>query len=858
MNIPIGQWSIDPNKLSSPYQSSSLTAGQCISDPGMKSASHRPISMNINMNMNMDMNIDIPLNLNSTDYDAKSRELSTDINSESQQPESSYFGINHETYHDIDEFLVQELRELDIPLAPSVHEDAADGLYSKPKIDDSTLSMFANGLEKAGFKDGIFDSYHHQHPLTPRKTHNREPSGTAIFGFVNHNHNLTINRPVHESSINAICGSADVAYDNMCIKEDGLPTVNTLILKQQEELGLALEKQKEVNRRLQEQLKINQLQQQQLQEALCKKEAAARQTFSDSSCIATPRNVPRRSDSILVTSNSKSGGYQFPPPRDETTSFVLSPSTGSISVPQNKESLPGKNIEIMSLVRENEPEGTCNRLQWKKLGNLPMHRPHTVSGRINYQCLEEDSLDKSHYQNQSNENAKSSSHISSSPRNHLFSNSSPKLPYASPINDKHHRSKRSVTSTASTIPMSYEEDSDVESLSCKKQQVNTIGLGLNYKEQNSKSAFVLNKPPQLGLLPTIPGSNNNTPIKRKDKVPFPSPGYPPKYCFQHISVNDSKHQSTRTTMDQATNYSLEQNIFDSVQAANLKPPDISYKRYRRDTPDTADECDEPIQEFVQAQSPSPILLSQKKFDNTHQLNTRSLYDGAASLHPTQSAISSPERLSPMKKASNLPQEEIDQYIRKLEDKTFECLYPDCNKLFNRRYNIRSHIQTHLEDRPFKCDFVGCTKAFVRNHDLIRHKKTHAEKVYICPCSKKFSREDALLTHRARMICIGGKKFENIVIKRSPRKRGRPKKDGYSSTNSSPVKEVLANDHNGTVILKMEEQLQKVFEQSGSEVVQDDTIINEIVTHKQPNSNEGVRTPLSLPKQFSSPLDEVSS
>ncbi|ODQ65388.1 hypothetical protein NADFUDRAFT_25384, partial [Nadsonia fulvescens var. elongata DSM 6958] len=85
---------------------------------------------------------------------------------------------------------------------------------------------------------------------------------------------------------------------------------------------------------------------------------------------------------------------------------------------------------------------------------------------------------------------------------------------------------------------------------------------------------------------------------------------------------------------------------------------------------------------------------------------------------------------------------------------FICLFPDCGKEFGRKYNIRSHIQTHLSDRPYKCEV--CESRFVRQHDLKRHMKIHVEaKPYECPCGKTFARQDALTRHRARVICVGG-------------------------------------------------------------------------------------------------------
>ncbi|CCU74187.1 C2H2 type zinc finger containing protein [Blumeria hordei DH14] len=52
-----------------------------------------------------------------------------------------------------------------------------------------------------------------------------------------------------------------------------------------------------------------------------------------------------------------------------------------------------------------------------------------------------------------------------------------------------------------------------------------------------------------------------------------------------------------------------------------------------------------------------------------------------------------------------------------------CMYPECNKRFGRKENIKSHVQTHLGDRQFQCPY--CQKCFVRQHDLKRHAKIHS-------------------------------------------------------------------------------------------------------------------------------------
>lgn len=106
-----------------------------------------------------------------------------------------------------------------------------------------------------------------------------------------------------------------------------------------------------------------------------------------------------------------------------------------------------------------------------------------------------------------------------------------------------------------------------------------------------------------------------------------------------------------------------------------------------------------------------------------------------------------------------------------EDNKWLCLYPDCNKRFGRKENIKSHVQTHLGDRQYQCRH--CKKCFVRQHDLKRHAKIHSGiKPYPCQCGNSFARHDALTRHRQRGMCIGA--FEGIVKKSV--KRGRPRKN----------------------------------------------------------------------------------
>jgi hypothetical protein len=133
--------------------------------------------------------------------------------------------------------------------------------------------------------------------------------------------------------------------------------------------------------------------------------------------------------------------------------------------------------------------------------------------------------------------------------------------------------------------------------------------------------------------------------------------------------------------------------------------------------------------------------------------------------------------------SCLPPGKVDSYLAGPDSNgMFECLFPGCGKLFRRRYNVRSHIQTHLSDRPYACETCGA--CFVRPHDRRRHEKCHEEvRPYTCPCGKSFTRQDALHRHRIRMICSGGIEVPGMP-KRTPGKRGRPRKKPLASSNTS--------------------------------------------------------------------------
>lgn len=85
--------------------------------------------------------------------------------------------------------------------------------------------------------------------------------------------------------------------------------------------------------------------------------------------------------------------------------------------------------------------------------------------------------------------------------------------------------------------------------------------------------------------------------------------------------------------------------------------------------------------------------------------------------------------------------------------SFKC--PHCPAIYNRRYNLKSHLHTHTNERPYICSVCG--NSFSRRSDHTRHASTHTgERLYVCGgdlkngdswgCGKSFSRPDTLRKH----------------------------------------------------------------------------------------------------------------
>ncbi|WPK25638.1 hypothetical protein PUMCH_002962 [Australozyma saopauloensis] len=167
--------------------------------------------------------------------------------------------------------------------------------------------------------------------------------------------------------------------------------------------------------------------------------------------------------------------------------------------------------------------------------------------------------------------------------------------------------------------------------------------------------------------------------------------------------------------------------------------------------DSVSDINETILQLTPLRSQQPMTPSRKKFT----LEWSPIISPNGKDGDVKKAIQelSPKRM--VKKTSLLPPGELDRYWEGPDaNKIFTCTYEGCGKKFTRRYNVRSHIQTHLSDRPFTCSY--CPKSFVRQHDLNRHVKSHmVTKNCRCRCGKEFTRVEGYKKHLANGVCSKG-------------------------------------------------------------------------------------------------------
>ncbi|CRK87712.1 CLUMA_CG001502, isoform A [Clunio marinus] len=98
----------------------------------------------------------------------------------------------------------------------------------------------------------------------------------------------------------------------------------------------------------------------------------------------------------------------------------------------------------------------------------------------------------------------------------------------------------------------------------------------------------------------------------------------------------------------------------------------------------------------------------------------------------------------------------------------KCTHRGCNKYFNTKNHLESHVITHANypinnpsdsSRPYKCTHRGCKKYFKRKQNLEHHMITHVDhRPFACCCKKAFKFKGQLKTHQ---INIHGKISKNL-------------------------------------------------------------------------------------------------
>ncbi|KAG0285511.1 hypothetical protein BGZ98_005479 [Dissophora globulifera] len=151
-----------------------------------------------------------------------------------------------------------------------------------------------------------------------------------------------------------------------------------------------------------------------------------------------------------------------------------------------------------------------------------------------------------------------------------------------------------------------------------------------------------------------------------------------------------------------------------------------------------------------ASSPSPCSALSTSFQST--TSTFSQHSSASTCNSPLLSGASPnfsrKRFSTDSAASQdtLCDKSLGASAAKRAKHRYTCHFPNCDRIFSRPYNLKSHSLTHDANRPHACG--KCAKSFARIHDRDRHMNSHMPlKPHVCiVCEGRFARQDAVIRH----------------------------------------------------------------------------------------------------------------
>ena len=547
--------------------------------------------------------------------------------------------IYDQNYEDVDALLTRELQDLDIPIIP---ETPVVG----PTTTTTTLGQQAitnKGEEDMKWAEDMLN-FNIGNPIGEDNTitnsidqfngsatkHKRGPSGTAIFGFLNHNKTLSISSVQRQmlelsrdnelmASLNTSTNGTDGLQPGFMLgpsgsnnsrttlssspvgfgfgfgsgEEVGKNQLSNAIMKQQEELREALDRQREVNKKLQEQLRENQIQQKKLQEALREQQNRLSAAVNEGGRDSQKRGLnnpdgkhthqQRKSPETGTITNGSSNNSSKNGANDDGIIVTSNSADGKYRFPP-----PSMLVKTDTAAKGETSNGDGNSLP----SGFTRGVPPTTQSRYLFDIDSEPSPADCVYQsgiegesvnllfekyNESRKNKNYLEGLNSPPRKTsqtkaegetVSTESKPIFdgPSTNPTGDGS-QGVRTVSTTSSVLTIPQSDPGN--------QNNQPLGLGLS-------------KVPPLTVMPTILGSKANTPIKgnlgsasETATAIGPSDNLPKKYTFQHTPIKVGPQQLVPQTQPQPTllphtpdlkEMVLEQQILHSLSKHTPPPP----------------------------------------------------------------------------------------------------------------------------------------------------------------------------------------------------------------------------------------------------------------------------------------------